>query len=232
MRSAVGGSRSSGWSPVCPEEIGAARRRHANRLASYVATLMLGGAGRGRGPFNADPVPPPAADDVRRAAMGTVIVEGSPMTPASAQSAVMTIGTLSRRTGVPVKALREYEDLGLIYTVGRSAGNYRLFGEEALWCVWMIGLLRGLGLTLAEIQDLAVSYLQSTDEPIGPRLAEVLDAARARAERRIAELSEVLRRIDDYRSQFADQLAGRADFRALDPRFTPALLDSPPGGRP
>ena len=34
----------------------------------------------------------------------------------------MTIGTLSRRTGIPVKALRTYEDMGLIYTVGRSAG--------------------------------------------------------------------------------------------------------------
>ena len=51
---------------------------------------------------------------------------------------VMTIGTLARRTGVPVKTLREYEDLGLIYTVGRSAGNYRLFGEEALWCVGVV----------------------------------------------------------------------------------------------
>jgi len=45
------------------------------------------------------------------------------MTPASRQSTVITIGALSRRTGVPVKALREYEDLGLIYTVGRSAGT-------------------------------------------------------------------------------------------------------------
>jgi MerR family copper efflux transcriptional regulator len=54
----------------------------------------------------------------------------------------MTIGALSRRTGVPVKALREYEDLGLIYTVGRSAGNYRLFSEEALWCLGVIGTLR------------------------------------------------------------------------------------------
>ena len=43
----------------------------------------------------------------------------------------MTIGALSRRTGVPVKTLREYEDLGLIYTMGRSAGNYRLFEDEA-----------------------------------------------------------------------------------------------------
>ncbi len=33
--------------------------------------------------------------------------------------------------GVPVKALREYEDAGLIYTVGRSPGNYRLFDDTA-----------------------------------------------------------------------------------------------------
>jgi MerR family transcriptional regulator, copper efflux regulator len=140
------------------------------------------------------------------------------MTPGSRPSTVMTIGTLSRRTGVPVKALREYEDLGLIYTVGRSAGNYRLFDDEALWCVGVITTLRGLGMTLAEIEDLAASYLQRSDEPIGPRLAGVLRAVRARAEHRIAELREVLRRIDDYQAQFADQLAGRADFRALDPR--------------
>lgn len=141
------------------------------------------------------------------------------MTFSNAQSTVMTIGGLSRRTGVPVKALRDYEDLGLIYTVGRSAGNYRLFDEEALWCVAVIGTLRGLGLTVAEIGDLAASYLQRSDEPIGPRLAEVLAAVRARTENRIAELGELLRRIDDYESQFADQLAGRADFAALDPHF-------------
>src|SRR5262249_35661047 len=56
------------------------------------------------------------------------------MTPASRQSTVITIGALSRRTGGPVKALREDEDLGLIYTVGRSAGDYRLFAGGALWC--------------------------------------------------------------------------------------------------
>jgi len=83
----------------------------------------------------------------------------------------------------------------------------------------VIGTLRGLGLTVAEIGDLAASYLRRSDEPIGPRLAEVLRAVRARTEHRIAELRELLRRIDDYQSQFADQLAGRADFGALDPHF-------------
>ena len=64
---------------------------------------------------------------------------------------VMTIGTLSRRTGVSVKALRAYQDMGLIYTMGRSAGNCRLFGDDALWCVGVVGGLRSLGLTLEEI---------------------------------------------------------------------------------
>ena len=62
---------------------------------------------------------------------------------------VMTIGTLSRRTGVTVKALRAYEDMGLIYTVGRSPGNYRLFGDEALWCVGVVSGLRNLGESVA-----------------------------------------------------------------------------------
>jgi MerR family copper efflux transcriptional regulator len=154
------------------------------------------------------------------------------MTLSSQQPTVMTIGALSRRTGVPVKALREYEDLGLIYTVGRSAGNYRLFDQEALWCVGVISTLRGLGLTLTEIRDLTVLYLERTDEPIGPRLAEVLQAVRARTEDRIAELHQLIQRIDDYQAEFAAQLAGRADFRALDPHFGAPALDSPPGGRP
>jgi len=141
------------------------------------------------------------------------------MTATNARPAVMTIGALSRRTGVPVKALREYEDLGLIYTVGRSAGNYRLFDEEALWCVAVIGTLRKLGLTLAEIGDLADSYLQRPGEPVGPRLAEVLTAVRARTENRIAELGQLLERLDHYQSLYAGELAGRADFRTLDPHF-------------
>ena len=153
------------------------------------------------------------------------------MTPGGRKPAVMTIGALSRRTGVPVKALREYEDLGLIYTVGRSTGNYRLFDDEALWCVGVTGTLRGLGLTLAEIRDLTTTYLEQTDEPIGPRLAEVLRAVRARTEARIAELRLLIRRIERFEAEADAQLAGRADFRALDPHFGGTQrFDSSPGG--
>jgi DNA-binding transcriptional MerR regulator len=131
---------------------------------------------------------------------------------------MMTIGGLARRTGVPVKALRAYEDMGLIYSGGRSAGNYRMFGEEALWCVGVIGTLRALGLTLAEIRDLAASYLGPADEPIGPALAAVLRSVRARTEQRIAGLHQLLDRIGQFEAANAAELAGASSFRTADPR--------------
>jgi MerR family transcriptional regulator, copper efflux regulator len=36
---------------------------------------------------------------------------------------LMAVGELSRRTGLSIKAIREYEALGLIYSAGRSDGN-------------------------------------------------------------------------------------------------------------
>jgi len=140
------------------------------------------------------------------------------MTPEPQARSVMTIGVLARRTGVPVKTLREYEDIGLIYTAGRSPGNYRLFNDEALWCVGVVGTLRGLGLTLSEIKELAATYLGGTDEPIGPRLARTLDAVRVRTQTRIGDLQALLSRIAEYEADHRDELSGRADFHAHDPR--------------
>lgn len=141
----------------------------------------------------------------------------------------MTIGRLSRRTGVPVKTLRVYEDLGFIYTVGRSEGNYRMFGEEALWCVGVVSGLRQLGLTLAEIKDLTAQYLGPSAEPVGPSLAKILDSVRHRTEQQIADLTVRLERIRRFESERSAELAGRNDFRAEDPRVQRGLT-LPPGG--
>jgi len=131
---------------------------------------------------------------------------------------VMTIGALSRRCGVPVKTLRTYEDLGLIYTVGRSDGNYRLFGSEALWCVQATETLRRMGLTLAEITDTMQSYTGAGADAFGPRFARLLDAVQQRTEQRIDDLHKRLEMIRQFEAQFAAELAGTKDFGALDPR--------------
>jgi DNA-binding transcriptional MerR regulator len=133
---------------------------------------------------------------------------------------LMTVGELSRRTGLSVKAIREYEALGLIYSAGRSESNYRLFDDAALWCAQVISTLRSLGLTIKQIDRLASAYLGRPDEPIGPQLAPLLEEAEQRVEDRIAELAAVRERIRDYRAGHAAALAGRpgADLFGQDPR--------------
>jgi hypothetical protein len=51
---------------------------------------------------------------------------------ASSGDGLMTVGELARRTGMSIKAIRQFEASGLICSVDRSESNYRLFDETAL----------------------------------------------------------------------------------------------------
>jgi MerR family copper efflux transcriptional regulator len=138
----------------------------------------------------------------------------------STDARLMTVGQLARRTGLSVKAIRRYEGLGVIYSAGRSEGGYRLFDDSALWCAQVISTLRSLGLTIKEIDQLGSTYLSRPDEPIGPHLAALLDAAEERIEGRISELEAVRERIREYRTRHGAALAGRSsgDLFGQDPR--------------
>jgi DNA-binding transcriptional MerR regulator len=141
-------------------------------------------------------------------------------TEAIRDDGLMTVGELARRTGLSIKAIREYEAMGLIYSAGRSESNYRLFDDSALWCAEVISTLRSLGLTLKEIDRMARAYLSDPDQPMGPRLAVMLDCAEHRIADRIAELKAVRARIRDYRIEHAAALAGApmGDLLGPDPR--------------
>lgn len=138
-------------------------------------------------------------------------------------SGLMTVGELSRRTGLSIKAIREYEARGLIYSAGRSEGNYRLFDDTALWCARVIGEMRSVGLTIKEITQLADAYFADPDEPIGPKIAAALDRAEQRIDAQLDELEALRRRIAAYRIDHAASLAGHdPDFAASDPRRSPS----------
>jgi len=62
---------------------------------------------------------------------------------------LLTIGELARRAGVATSALRYYEELGLLPTPARIAGQRR-YPESAAWLVGVILLLRDVGFSLAE----------------------------------------------------------------------------------
>ena len=64
----------------------------------------------------------------------------------------MLIRELAERTGVSPRALRHYEDTGLL-TPGRSSGDYRLFTEDDVVRVRQIRRMidAGMGLSLIHI---------------------------------------------------------------------------------
>ena len=139
------------------------------------------------------------------------------------RSGAMTIGQLSRRTGAPIKVLRDYEQLGFLYTLGRSDSNYCLFGEEAVWCVQVIQGLRSLGLTLKEVQGIVAAYRGESCEPTGALLEMCLAQAATRVEARIADLQALQKRILDFQAarthaRLSPSAAELARLLAADPR--------------
>lgn len=65
---------------------------------------------------------------------------------------LLTIGEMSRRTGVAPSALRFYEELGLIASI-RTGGNQRRYARHMLRRVSLIAVTKRLGLPLSEAQQ-------------------------------------------------------------------------------
>lgn len=74
---------------------------------------------------------------------------------------MLTIGKLGEAAGVKVPTIRYYEQIGLLPTPERSAGNQRLYGKSAQDRLAFIRHARELGFPLDAIRDL----LSLSDRP-------------------------------------------------------------------
>jgi MerR family transcriptional regulator, copper efflux regulator len=63
------------------------------------------------------------------------------------------IGSIAKESGVPIKTIRYYEELGLLQAVGRTEGGYRLFDAEVFTRLSFIKRAQSIGLSLAEIKE-------------------------------------------------------------------------------
>jgi DNA-binding transcriptional MerR regulator len=64
----------------------------------------------------------------------------------------MSIGELARLTGLPVKTIRYYSDIGLAPEAGRSPSGYRRYNAAGLARIELVRTLRELGLDLGTIR--------------------------------------------------------------------------------
>ncbi|MFI6376086.1 TIGR03086 family metal-binding protein [Streptomyces sp. NPDC050546] len=64
-----------------------------------------------------------------------------------------SIGEVARKTGMSVKLIRHWSEMGLVPPTGRTAAGYRVFGPESLARLELARTLRDLGLSLPAIRD-------------------------------------------------------------------------------
>lgn len=109
-----------------------------------------------------------------------------------------TIGKLAKIVRIAPSAIRYYEKAGLIEPAGRTEGNYRVYGPDAVERLHFIRAAQSAGLTLHDVAAL----LDLRDGRAAP-CAEVQQLL----ERRFAEVRqrlEDLRRVESSLAEFLD----------------------------
>ena len=137
------------------------------------------------------------------------------------ENATFGISHLAREFSITARAIRFYEDQGMI-TPRRSGsgGRTRIYTQRDRARLKL--LLRGkrLGLSLVEIKSLLDMYETSADTvPQLTRFLEVLEARRDSLQRQLADLTQLLADIDRQRADAERMLLGlRSGLRPPPPR--------------
>ena len=101
----------------------------------------------------------------------------------------MRIGTVAKRIGLSVDAIRFYERSALLPPAPRTQGGFRQFGEKDIETLAFIRRIQGLGFKIREIRgllNLRGTRLQPC-QPVRQRLQEKI----ADVHRRLAELQKL-----------------------------------------
>ncbi|MFB6808602.1 MerR family transcriptional regulator [Streptomyces sp. NPDC056387] len=160
-----------------------------------------------------------------------------------------SIGDLARRTGLTVKAIRFYADIGIVPPTARTPAGYRRYGGDAVARIELVRTLRGLGIDLATIRKVMDREVSLTD--VAAVHAEALDVQIRVLRQRRAVLKAVARRgatpretdlvhrlarlseaeghalVDGFLGAVFDGLHDHPAFAAVTRSLTPELPDDP-----
>jgi DNA-binding transcriptional MerR regulator len=118
----------------------------------------------------------------------------------------MQIGDVAERTGLSLRTIRHYEEVGLLPETERSTGGFRLYTEDAVSRLLLIKRMKPLDFTLEEMRDLIEvrELLAAPRLPARTRASLVARLAtyQSLVEHKLAALREKV----DNAEAFADQL--------------------------
>ncbi|KGN40997.1 heavy metal-responsive transcriptional regulator [Knoellia aerolata] len=113
----------------------------------------------------------------------------------------MQIGELAKRAGVTTKALRFYEQAGVLPRPARTATGYRDYDGTALARLAFVRAAQAAGLTLAEIRT--VMAVREDQGPPCLHVTALLDRHAATLDERIAELQATRAEVRRLRNRAA-----------------------------
>jgi MerR family transcriptional regulator, copper efflux regulator len=116
-----------------------------------------------------------------------------------AQAEAKQIGVVAKESGVPIKTIRYYEELGLLKSSGRTEGGFRLFNTDVLARLHFIKRAQSLGLTLAEIKE----FLNVHDEGELP-----CEQIKTKLEDKVQAIDEQIQQLLILRQDLSGMLSG------------------------
>lgn len=113
---------------------------------------------------------------------------------------LLRVGELAEQTGKTRRAIRFYEELGLLVPAQRTKGGFRQYDGTALVRIHWIDRLQELGFSLPEIGEF-LSALREEDH--GPA---AMDSLRAFYGRKVLETRAAIRRMHALEGELQDSL--------------------------
>ncbi len=120
----------------------------------------------------------------------------------------MQIGEIAERTGLSLRTLRHYDEIGLLTPSARTEGRFRLYTAEDLEKLLVIRRMKPLGFTLDAMHEVMglIEALRAQGEAPDPELVERLRLVADDARERRRRLEEQLAMADEFLEQLGRQL--------------------------
>jgi len=121
---------------------------------------------------------------------------------AKTSSTTMHIGELAERTGLSLRTIRHYDEVGLLPASARTEGGFRLYSEDDFERLMVIKQMKPLGFSLEEMADILTilgggqgrGSAGGTPEKLGEYLEKAVHQ-RAKMARNLAQADEFITRI-------------------------------------
>jgi len=113
----------------------------------------------------------------------------------------MQIGELAERTGLSIRTLRHYDEIGLLRPSARSEGGFRLYTADDESRLLLIRRMKPLGYSLEQMRELLAVVdglgVDPADDALRAQLADIRDEAHRRRE----DLRRKVAAADDFIAQ-------------------------------